>query len=258
MTPRVFMHVKCRQASLLPGCTLTFKTLRTGFPTANVRVSVMPSADSSLYGRISDAARASGADVRFVCSDLQHDQWIETLVATEIHPFWIVDTDVVFFGNMEQIPMPGDPHLVGRLEPTWDCQATHSVHIERLHTCCLYINPSLMRERMRAKIMGHPTGPFHVELLGVRQLFVPRNGVMTFYDTLAGVYQAIGGQPFSEQENERFEHLHCGTWLHEAARDIAKQSPHLEQVHRAVYSDPSLAKGIWKLQRDWYERQRPN
>lgn len=257
MNPRVFIHIKCRKASLLPGATLVFKTLRGGFPTADVRVSVMPSADGTLWGRISDFARESKAEVRYASLDWPHDRWIESLVATEIEPFWIVDPDVVFHDSMETLSMPGEPHLVGRLEPAWDCELTRALHVERLHTCCLWVNPSLVRERMRAQQAAHPCGPFAPEMLGVRQTYVPERGVVRFYDTMAGIYQTIGGTPFTPEQNARFDHINCGTWLDEAAKGMAKTAPNMRLAHEGVYRDPASAKGLWTIQQKWYEHHAP-
>jgi len=101
-TTTVHILATVRNVKLLHSALLVFKTLRQGFPNAGVHV----------YGNgltqepgqmVAEAARAVGASFNNI-PKMTHGKWIETLVLDRTEPFWICDTDVVFFKEIERGP----------------------------------------------------------------------------------------------------------------------------------------------------------
>lgn len=225
-----------------------FKTLRVGFPDANVNVWINQ-ASQTLLSAFDWIVSEPGYKV--IASGIwRHDQWIEALLERSPEPFWIVDTDVVFFDRM---PEPGDAALMGRYEPAFVEPWTGTHRVERLHTCCLYLNPDLIWQQTREwMVRWHPKGfPFQPSVEMIRQHYVPQGAGQAplFYDTCSGLYRAIGGRAFTDEEDARFEHLHCGSY----SQRINGALPGIREVHSAVFRDVNAARGLRTQQNQFYK-----
>ncbi len=249
------VHILCtvRKPALLPAAQLVFKTLKVGFPSAAVCV----------YGN--GLKPELGRAIRSVMPPLSsyrdleptsHDAWIEGLIMNSHAPFWICDTDLVFFDAVEQW---GDEWtgFAGRYEPEFIEEWTRTRHVARLHTCLMYLNPAVLKPAMRAWMAVVPAVFGGAQANLIRQQFIPtRLGPTLFYDTCAGLYQALDcGRPFEAGQDIFFEHLHCGTYA-----DLI--SPHLSlnnlaEAHQAIYADPSRARGLQQEQAKYYDQRRP-
>jgi hypothetical protein len=174
MNAPIYILATCRNPDLLPATLLVFRTLRTGFPHAPVKVfgNGLSPEHSAL---VQQAAAEANADYVWV-RKTAHDVWLEHLVQDQAGPFWICDTDMVFFQ-----PVPAPPPgawLSGRFEPGFAEEWTQSWHAERLHTCLLYLDPQQLRAKMRAWMTEHVPAIFgHAETHFIRQHFVPLVGL---------------------------------------------------------------------------------
>jgi hypothetical protein len=250
MSETVHILATVRKPEMLAAALLVFRTLRVGFPDNPVRVwgNALEPASAEAVAR---AGREVGGEFLNLAPTV-HDHWIERLLAEESSPFWICDTDVVFFGAMTHDPAAA---VSGRLEPSFREEWTKTIKAERLHTCVQYFNPALLRPQMRAW-MGQFPAPWGAtaQFPLVRQHFIPqRAGAVLFYDSTAGLWQAGLGKPFDDKQNAAFEHLHCGTYA-----DLI--SPHLaggglQEVHQQIYDNPKLARGMRVEQDKYYKRQ---
>jgi hypothetical protein len=260
MLPPVHILATIRQPALWPATTLVFKTLRTGFPTAPVMVwgnGLKPN-DRAI---VIPAAEAAGAGYQDI-SPTSHDAWIETLINTQSGPLWICDTDMVFFDRLTsnaQSPKSGretsdfrpETLFAGRYEPAFDEEWTGTRHVERLHTCLMYLNPPALRSAIRAWQARIPS-PWRdsAQFPLVRQHFVPvRGGDTLFYDTMAGLWHAGLGTPFTPEQDAAFEHLHCATY---ADLVDAPSLANLKAVHNQVYANPQAARGLKQAQDQYY------
>lgn len=251
MNPPVHILATVRNPDLLAAALLVFKTLRLGLPRNPVIVygnGLRPEHAAS----VQQAAAAADAEFRWV-RPTAHDIWLEHLVQNGGAPFWICDTDMVFLAPVRP-PDPGT-RLAGRLEPGFCEEWSKSWHVERLHTCLLWLDPVGLRAEWRAWMTQHVPGIFgHAETHFLRQHFVPRHGQLPlFYDTAAGAYQAFGGTPFDAEQNAAFEHLHCGTYS-----DLVSECSTLKDlpaVHAGVFADPARARGLAVAQAGYYERR---
>ncbi len=256
MSTPVFILATVRNPALLDAALLVFKTLRVGFPTAAITVRGNQ-LETFANQEVARAARAAGCDYSNAVR-LSHDAWIEQLLGFCQYPFFVCDTDVVFWDSVEG---PASSHhdpevfLAGRLEPEFAEEWTKSIHVERLHTCLLYLNPRRLRIETRLWMGRFPSLWHSAQMNLVRQQFIARrSGMPLFYDTCAGLWQALGGTPNTPEQDACFEHLHCGTYAdlisgHTSLHDLQK-------LHQAVYADPQTARGIKQGQAAYYESRR--
>ena len=261
MTGPVHILATVRKARLLEAARLVFRTLRTGFPTAEVCVwgnGLEPAADAALR----QSAASVGARYANV-PRTSHDVWIEELVRRAEAPFWICDTDMVFFEDCERFPVEartegyGKPVLcLGRWEPGFEDEVTGCEHVERLHTCLMWFDPERLRSAMRAEMARVPLSWRQSAEFGfVRQQFLVLDGRRVLYDTCTGIWQAGLGTRFSAKQDCAFEHLHCGTWLDEAEKRMGC-GPALAEMHQRVYADPAAARGLQRQQKLYYESRK--
>lgn len=237
--------------SRVDAATLVFRTLRAGFPTADVFVDLN---GEMLFGcalNIMEVARESGVKHVNPIRGRSHGEWIEGLIATRHEPFWICDGDVIFFDRVEHWLdhwKDGSALFAGRYEPDFMEPWTKTVHVARLHPSLMWINPVPLRTAMRGW-PGKPEFFDSVQKELIQWHWVPRNFSLQFYDTMAGLWQAgLGGVPFAtDEQNAAFEHLFCGSYAH-----LTPLSGDLSDVHRAIIANPMAAKGLWFEQQRWY------
>lgn len=247
MNPLVHILASCLDVSRIEGTRLTFRTLRTGFPSADVVVW-----GNRLPALVEDTLKTDclkcGAVYVPSPRRIGHDEWIEELLAKGKRPFWIADTDLVFWRKVEDWTAPV---MLGRFEEAFVEPWTQTHKPSRLHTSLLYFNPEAIGEAIRDWLVPlHPSGfPFLPCVEMVKQHFVPRIGQPPlFYDTCCGLYQSIGGTAFTPDQNKAFDHLHCATYAHRIQTAIKN----IVQVHDAVYADIEKARYLANEQSAFY------
>jgi len=254
---RVYILATVRKPSLIDAATLVFRTLRVGFPTAAVTVQTNWFAPGSHHA-MAEACRQVDARLEEPGFITQHDRWIARLLETAHEPFWLCDTDVVFFGSMENLGIEGEPYMVGEYQPAFLEEFTRTIHVERLHTCLLWMDPVRLRDRVREWHSRFPDPPaVQAMRVLVHQTYVPTPRGVLFYDSGAGLYHAVGGTRMPDNALERFEHLNAATYIDLIAPALA-DAPALAEVHRQVYENPSRAKGLRAGQAEYYRRRAPS
>lgn len=254
MSSPVHILITVRKPELLAMALLVFRTLRVGFPTAPVYVWGNGLAPEAVFSVV-QACTAVNAQFHNL-APTTHDAWIEQLVLNQAEPFWICDADIVFLAECEWICEAGDDEMMaGRFEPTWHEPWTDSIHVERLHTCLLWLNPPALRGAMMRhcrqtvpEVFSDAIVPF------IRQHFVPvRGGKPLFYDSTAGLWHALGGKKFTDRQNAAFEHLHCGSYSDAVGQcEVLKDLP---AVHAAILANPACAAGIQQQQNAFYAQR---
>jgi hypothetical protein len=243
----VHLLASCLDEKDLNGTLLVFKTLRVGFPTAKIHVwgnRLSLKIESLLHGLYD-------GEYTPIVNGTAHDEWIEALVNKAHGPFWVCDTDVVFYKCVEDWIFK-EP-LAGSYEPSFLEPWSKTHKIDRLHTCLMYLDAPIIRSQVRKYMRKyHPSNfPFAPECTLIRQAYVPRMAdPPMFYDTCAGLYHAIGGQKFNQEQLGAFEHLHCGVY----ASRISKVLPGIIDVHNRVFDNTELAKGLREQQQEFYKR----
>lgn len=244
--PPIYILCTCKTPELIDAATLTFRTLRVGFPFSTVTVwlnNVHPEARD----KILEATESVSAEVRDFTT-IHHD-WINVLLAEEDSPFWLCDTDVVFWNRCDEWDTTG-LYLSGRLVPRFYDRFTRCVTEPRLHTSLLYMDPATIRRLRREWHNSSVNSQFNPRVNLVNPLVIPRN---TFYDTCAFLYHAISGTPFNQIQLASYDHLHAATWVDQ----LEPYYPGLRACHQAVYENTAKARGLHVLQDQFYASAKP-
>lgn len=242
----VHILASCLTPERLPFTTLVFRTIRIGFPTANILV-YGNALDPQSTQAVGQATEDVGGLFRYI-SIVSHGEWIERLIQTERDPFWICDTDVVFFDKVEDWTCE---LFSGRYEPEFFESWTQSHHVARLHPSLMLFNPGPLRTAMRAWPGCHEFfNSVNKDLIQWHwECHRSPEGVsLRFYDTCAGLYHALGGTPFTDHQNAAYAHLHCGTYGH-----LIVEHNDLHAAHAAVLKNPEVARWLTMEQTRWYK-----
>lgn len=244
----VFLLATCRKPELLPFTLLVFKTLRVGFPAASVSVCINPM-DSESQSEVIKACDSVGANYQHI--DLIHHLWAESLVKNQTEPFWIVDTDMIFFNSMEDQKF--DLPLAGYRIPEWRDSFSGCVTRARLHTSLLYVDPV----KVMAKVYVYESKIANTEFTPKVNLFhplvVPLKKEKYFYDTCSMLYHAVGGESFTDQQKSRYFHFHWGTIPDVVIPRIPSHEAYVMTVNRGVIlNNPELGRGRWREQEQYF------
>jgi hypothetical protein len=245
----------CGDPSNAYGSLLTFKTLRTGFPTAPVTV-VDNASHPAVRSQIADAARAAGA--RFVQLEraIQHHEFIaDVLMRQPDGAAVFLDPDLVFWANVEDWDF-GGALVAGRLLPTFRCEYTRTITHARLHTSFLWI-PDVQRLRDEAgrvmrggRFEWHPLRP---------SMFV-LDGEWHRLDTGASLYQTFADRcrPFTVTELDAYDHLFVGSHLNLVTPTLpTEDAAHMAEMHsRVSRGDLDALRGAWRWQEDFFARRK--
>jgi len=251
----VHVLVTLRNLELVRASTMVFDTIRIGFPSAEI----VPWDNIQKFA-VGDSKLLAGAELNPLPKGVTiHHEWIEHLLHIEHAPFWICDTDVVFWDKVEHCKFDAVP-MAGRYIPQFRDSFTKCITRPRLHTSLLWLNPQRIKEETAKYFsqfpetqfnprpnlfypMFHPVGP--PELFGKA---MPQTNY--FYDTCSLLYHAIGGEPFTTDILDAYDHLNFGT----ISDLVCPHYPetHWRENHFAVFENPQLLKGAWKVQEQFY------
>jgi len=248
----VFILATVCKPELLEYTTLVFKTLRVGFPTAKVHVSLNPMGCESecAIRRCCDVVGATHSGVHTI-----HHEWIVDLLNIQHEPFYILDTDLIFYRSFEQFQFT-DP-LAGWRIPEFSDYFSGCITRARLHTSLLYFNP----EKVRAAFCQYKDQvnwtKFVTEPNLINPTAIPYKGRPYFYDCCSMLYHAIGGQAFTDAQKDCYLHMNFGTipdlvLPRLPAAEVAEQT----KTRAAILRDPELGRGQWRNQEAYY-REHP-
>jgi hypothetical protein len=248
----VFILATCRKPKLLPYTTLVFDTLRVGFPTATIGV-YLNNLDVETSKVIVGLANKIQAGTK--TTNTIHHKWIESLIESEQEPFWICDTDVVFYNSFEQLIT--DKALAGCRIPEWQDEFSGAITRSRLHPSLLYINPALVKSKLAEFRAVCPDSPFTPFCNPIYPLCLPLNNRMYFHDTCSLLYHAIGGQSFTDIEKDKYFHFNFGT-IPDLVLPRLKDADKMIAARQVVLDNPELGRGAWRFQDEYYASKQPS
>lgn len=238
----------------LYGNTLIFKTLRVGFPNAQVTIvdnASVPGARMIIEGL------AMTHDCKYMQLDhpVAHYQFIEWVVNNASGTVIFLDGDVILWENCEGWSFC-DYLYAGRYIPKFRDEFTQTVTEERVHPSFVWIDDC---ERLRNEIAKIKDKyfcflPYH------HQMFrSPDTGEWHFQDTLGLLYQALKEKVylFTETELRAYDHLFAGSYYSLLLETINNEQDKelLRHTHDLGKTDYRKLKGIWKLQDDYFRRR---
>lgn len=243
MSEPVHILATCRKPELTNAATLVFRTLRTGFPSAPVTVHLNGEVENK--GAIVDAAMKADATVLEHPPTIHHE-WIKERLEQAKGPFWICDTDIVFWKSVEEWN-PAGP-LCGAATPEFKDDWSRCVTMPRLHTSLLRFDPDKLHDKLTALRDKVRVTRFTPLADLISPLVLPAG---VFYDTCALLYEAVGGTPFTEAQLECYEHLNGATWVDE----LSESYPGLDKMHAEVYADVNKSRGSHRMMDKFYRRR---
>ena len=290
----VCITTSCRRLDEVHASTLVFKTLRVGFPTADVRVfdiSSMPEAAAE----IQRAAEACGAQyhalfaVKPTASEigstsyksfhalvhlrnvlfsaavarvtpqarLQRDasyQLVKDLRGCVV----MLQPDVCFWDNCEGWRF--DALIAGRVLPMHRSVAHDCVMLPQLHPSFLWIeNLEALGQSCATAFGGNDRHGVFDPLVGVLPHVFKLDGTWFRLDVMANLYSVIKDQvhEFGEAELSCYDHLFSGTYADAVAAAAPRAAiDRLRSVQDASRRDFRKLRGVWSEQRDVLEARR--
>jgi hypothetical protein len=260
---RVYILATIRNRETFPYTKLIFDSLRVGFPTADVHITIND-CGCNMQKEIDEINNLSVATNCLSLSfyyDEQHHLWIERLIQTNDKPFIICDTDVVFWENMESMfsSIPPDTIIAGRYIPEFmDKEFSGCMTQSRIHTSLMYINPTLLKE----KINLYDNQIFESIFTPQANLYYPlvlpssqTRGEPIFYDTMALAYSILESEDvymFGSKELNCYDHFNFGTISDIVLARMGKQGEEWKVNREKTLKDILLLKGAWKTQSKYY------
>lgn len=248
MTPDVVIVTWCQLPGTLYGNLLTLRTVRTGFPTARIRV-VDNGSRPEMAAQIAKAARQAGCDMREIAQSLPHHILLDSIIrANGEHPLVICDPDLLFWDSMEAFQT--DKVMAGWRIPTFADPYTGTITMSRIHTSFMWIpNPAELCRRVdtfRAR---------YFDCAGWQPVMVPHNGSVIRWDTGAAITDMLNDdvEGWDGPWDGRYDHLFCGTHASLVLDSIPeKYRGPWKRAHKQAVSDPHLVRGIYAVQRAFF------
>lgn len=242
---KVFIHPTCTTPDHLGKTLMVFKTLRVGFPTADIYV-VDNASDPATVPAIEDAAAAVGANFYRRSERIEYGKFITEVIRTQTGAVAIVDTDVAFWASCEDIDM-GGALFGGRYIPKIETPA--GVHVARIHPS-LFLVPDAQKLWEACRHVAD-TGFRGIEFKPFESCYYFDNdGRTVLVDTCAAVSGALADRAyrFGPADLERYDHLFMGS-----IPEMVDLVPLPDDVRGVIAVGHSLErpedlKGIWRQQ----------
>lgn len=248
----VYIITYCSEPDYLQGTTLTFKTLRKGFPTSRIHVIDNASIEGSRR-YIQQCAESVHATYYQLQQELNHEDIIQELV---LH-IWegqciLIDPDMCFWQNCEHWQF--NALIAGRLIPRFHDDYTRCITEPRLHTSFWWVNDA---EKLRQAIKDICERYFDFKPF-LPYMYRNENNQWIRFDTGASLYTALLNemQAFTHLELEAYDHLFSGTNYKEIADKLNEITrDEFMNTHKQSMSDYRNIQGIWKRQEEYFKEK---
>jgi hypothetical protein len=234
--------------------TLVFDTLRVGFPSAEVHVCINAEPDLAVVVREEILKLLPEA----IITEAQtiHHEWIEKLIRDQTEPFYLVDTDVIFYRRFEQYSFT--EALAGWRIPEWLDAFSGCITRARLHPSLLYVNPVKVMGQLASVYGAVPETRFTPTVNPFHPLCLPFKGRMYFHDTLSLLYHAIGGTAFTDVQKDAYCHFNFGTIPDVVMGRLPKLEAQAISIRRLdILSNYACGFGAWREQEEYYANHPP-
>ena len=250
---KVFILTYCRKPELLYGTTLIFKTLRAGFPTAEVNV-VDNNSVQVVRPVLRDLAEKNGCNYFQLDGPgaTSHPMFIRRTVFGETEGTVIfLDPDILLWEDCENWSF--NRLMAGRLIPKFRDEFSGCITMSRLHTSFLWIEDvGQLRQRIQTiKSRYFDYNPFSP--------YVFKSGLDWYrFDTGANLYSSIKEDVFcfGEKELNSYDHLFCGSHIDLVINSLDEKSrENFVWSHGCAADDYKQLKGIWKQQEVFFRKR---
>jgi len=245
MKPLVTILTYCAHPALAYGTLLVFKSLRTGYPTADVEVF-----DNGSHPEVRDQIMADCQRVGATFTGIKPQSWVDHykwLILERQHeagrPLVILDPDVILWENCEGWEFTGSL-LAGRRMRR--IQAGPIIQHARLHPSHLWIHDvAALREAMGTQANA---------LISPAIVKLPDG--LHFWDTFSRLYEEMVHwcHGFSDEKLDCFDHLFYGSHLPVIAAETTSSLDIIGRGHVYVATgNEDELRGIWRKQDEFFE-----
>jgi hypothetical protein len=251
MSLRAVSLTYCRRPEYLFGNTLVFKTLRHGFPEAEIQVWDNASEATSREA-IRKAVEPLSASFHEIQTEIRHADWIEARVreaAQDGVRLVIVDPDVAFWERVDGWLFPPGTLMAGRYIPRM--KVYQAITEPRLHTSLLFFpDPAALV----AMLDGFD--PAVRDFQAFRGALFNENGFVRHVDTCGPLYSILDEKQafhFTEQYLDAYDHLWVGTSPDYMDRYFeAGVREFVAEAHEEAAKDITSMRGLWRKQEEWF------
>jgi len=226
---------------------MVFETLRVGFPTAEILVmdngshpDVVPLIEKS----------AINAGCAFIPTARHHFldyyRWV-LLEQNKMNSVVLLDPDIVFWDCVENWQFNG--LMTGRRIP--DLYNYGVTSLSRLHPSHLWVPDVAKLRSALGNLRANGFDP-------LQQFSAPANGKMYFWDTGAGLYQALANdcESFTDAQLDCYDHLFYGSHFPVIQPALNDENVTYDAHQAAARGDLKALKGIWRAQDKHFKLQR--
>jgi len=231
--------------------SFVFNTIRVGFPNAEV-ICYWNGGLLSVRDFVEEKCKETNC--RFV-----NNNWLEykhgqkpadvfnRLIEEERGQIVFLDPDVIFWNEVESFET--NSLIAGRYIPQYVCPYTHITNRSRIHPSLFFIRDTEELVEALPKAQSR-----HTPIDYCAQAVLFNNVTPIFYDTLANLSHApVSKEYFEESMLDRYDHMFCSSFVDEVAASTPELK-HLPELHKQFYNNPSLMKGIWKQQEEYFKK----
>lgn len=268
MKPTVHTLITVPKPEHYDSCTLALKTLRVGFPTADIKVHVNTHSPFIPWAeRVINEVSELGFESQLTAKDgvfqqVHHAYWIQRVIEghsklDEPGPLYIVDGDCHFWKSCEGWTVPIGRAYMGYYVPFMWNDFAKCPSFPRLHTSLMLIpDTQLLLDLLKSVYPeAHmkdgdycPCDPF---MPATRYI----NRQPYFWDSCANLYQMIGGASFVQEHLECFEHLNSASFQ-EVMRERLPNKAAFEQLHSWGPANMDKLRGkLWPLFAQYYNQK---
>lgn len=257
MIKSVHIPVYCPSVALKAGALLTFKTIRTGFPTVPIRA-YWHGRDYGMFPELAALCQAAGVEL-VNQSEQSNEKLIRHLLATERESFALVDSDMVFFENCETFEARG--LIAGEYIPPFVCPIAQAATMSRLHTA-FFVVPDPARLRQVIWSAYRPCMARYCPFDPFAPVVTFRDQTPWFYDLAANLFhlltgdglrsilnQDTGAECFDANMLACFEHMYAGSYADAVSAQHAA-------LLLEVFRDPAKAKGFRNVMTKFFEERK--
>lgn len=249
--PHVYILTFCSRIELLYGATLTFKTLRVGFPNSPIHVADGASIPAART-EIQRAARNCGAEfMQFKRRVELYDFMRQAIELQQSGQAVFVDPDICFWECVEDWNF--QCLAAGRFIPRHHCDFSGCLTEPRLHTSFLWF-PDVAKIRTVVRQLRQT----HVGFEPLRNMRVPVRGTWHFFDNAAGLYSLCPDemQHFTERQLDAYDHLFSGSFSDSVLKKLADDfAPVYRDIHKNAQRDYRLLRGCWRAQERYFQNR---
>jgi hypothetical protein len=250
-TKEVAILITCDEKSF-PVATMAFDTIRTGFPTALIKVYANDLPIEMLEQVFQRFSKIAGPTVWLTLQQrLSHSEWIRAeVIGSSAETLFIVDGDTVFWESCEHFRF--DSPLAGLKVPNMWNEFAQCPSMERVHTSHMTIRPEELRQAIAKVDKTYGKYPVYAEADYFSPRIVFQYGLPTFYDSLAQLSQAVKWYRYGETELNCYDHVNSASF-YDVMYERLEQREKFAELHELARTNPAALRGLWRKVNKYYE-----